>query len=259
MAKTKKKDNLKGFIDGKSHFTMEGKDIVKNSSAPDPERLANDPVYAPVRKNYNLFGSLSGIATAFRAALKPTFESAMDKRMSGSLTAFFRTLVADGREVLDLRAHKDRLCNYTFKKKHIFNATAALVPYAVTCAEDRSRVTLQLHAFKRTRLKDDKNRTHFRMTLAVMPFANSFCTSTEDSITYMPVENPYHGSLLVAESADLDICFVEQEQQVTVQIPEKARDTQVSLVVFLHLAFYERVNEGGYMQANDVLKVAEVY
>lgn len=259
MAKTKKEDNLKGFIDGKSHFTMEGKDVVKNSSAPDPERLAHDPVYAPVRANYNLFGSLSTVATAFRMAIKPVFDSAMDRRMNGSLTSFFRGMVSDGREIFNLRQHKNELCSYVFKKGYFFNDFAVFIPYTLHAAEGRSSVSLQLQPFVRIRVKNDKNHTHFRMQLAVMPFANSICTKTADSVTYLPIDNPVHGSLFVAESPYTDICELKEMQQITIPIPEAARDAQVSLVVFLHLAFYQEVNGAMYVLGNDVLKVAEVF
>lgn len=259
MAKTKKEDNLKGFINGKSHYTMEGKDYVKNSSAPDPERLKHDPAYAAVRANNALFGSLSTVATAFREGIKPVFENAIERRLQGPLTAFFRSLVSDGRKILNLREHRNALCSYTFKKGNFFNTYTGLIPHELVVAADRSLVSLQLLPFTRRRLKSDQGRTHFRMTLAVMPFADSVCTTTEDSVTYLPLENPLHGKLLLVQSAYTDICFLEQAQQVTITIPEAVLQADVSLVVFINLAFYEEVNGSMYVFGTDVMKVAEVF
>jgi len=258
MAKTKKKDILKGFIDGKSHYTMEGKDIIKNSSAPDPKRLANDPEYAEVRVNNKLFGSTSTLASSFRKALPDDFKVAMNNRIHGSLTSMFRSIVDDKREVLNLRLCKDTLFSFPFRKNYFFDSLAQFIPYEFQYAKDRSKITFTLLPFKRTRSKKGPNCTHFRMTLGILPFADCMRSEGVDSVQYNPVANPWHAKIMIGESTYVHNYMLERKEKITVSIPDEARHEQVSLVIFLHLAFYEEVNGKMYSQGSDVMKVADV-
>jgi hypothetical protein len=259
MARLKKKNNIKGFIDGKTHYTMDGKDYIKNSSAPDRERLKKDPAYASVRTNFNLFGSLSTIVSVFRNALKPMFQGAMNTRMHGNLLALFRSMVSNGERMINLRDHKALLRSYLFKQGVFFDVLAQYIPYEITCAEDRSEIRLSLKASNHKRLKKDGNRTHFKIRLGVLLFADCMRTEEIDCVTYIPVEDSMHGTLFVADSFYANMYVLKEEHIVLIPIPAEAQKEQISLVVFLHLVFYEEVNGVMYPYGQEAMKVADVF
>jgi len=258
MAKTKKKDIIKGYFEGKSHYTMEGKDFIKSSSAPDPKRLANDPEYAKVRVNNKLFGSTSTLASSFRKALPDNFKGAMNSRMHGSLTSMFRSIVSDNRDILNLRLCKNTLLSFSFRDNYFFDGMTKSITYELQYDEGRSKVTLLLLPFKQTRLKKGRNYTHFRMTLAILPFADCKREEGVDSVRYLPEANAWHTKIMIAESSFINRDVLKQKEKISVSIPNEARLEHMSLVVFLHLAFYEEVNGKMYGQGSDVMKVADV-
>jgi len=253
--------SVKGFINGMSHYTMEGRNFVKNSSAPDPERLATDPVYAKVRMNYRLFGSISNVVKPFRTVLQQTFGDAMKNRINGQLAALFRKMVMvfPDNVTFSLLHHKAFLQSIVFHDKRNFDQTAYM-SFELRCDHDRRNMHLKLTPFQHSRKKGETARTHFRLTLAVLPFADHVRKVSQESIDFEPIENAWHAKLITADSGYMDVSGLKKSQTLTLEIPKAACTKHTSLVVLLHLSFYEQVNGTMYpFSSESVLKVAEVF
>ncbi len=253
--------SIKGYINGISFYSMEGKDYAKRSSAPDPVRLATDPVYTKVRTNFNLFGVVSNIVKPLRITLHASFGNAMKNRINGALVSLFRSMVmaAPDNYLLNLRQHAKALQAFSFHEERIFDQTAAFLPFELICAPDRSSVRLQIKPFQHSRKKGESGRTHFRMTVAVQPFADHTARVSGESIVFKPAKNDWHTRLIMADSGYCPIGGLKKAHVITLEIPPAAATKKTSLLVLLHLSFYEEVNGTMYLMSSEsVLKIADV-
>lgn len=252
--------SIQGFIDGKSYYTMEGKDYVKASSAPDKERLTHDPAYAKVRQNNHLFASVSAMVKTFRTALQDSFEDAMNKRIHGHLLSEFRkmAMASLGSPVFNLRQHTKALQAIRFHDQRLFDP-AAYMPFVLRWTKNRQKLSMELQPFKHRKQKQENKRTHFRMKVGVLPFADHTAHITEEAIRLEQLTNPMHGKLICIESDYLDVRELKEKILLTLLVPPEASRKNISLIVILHLSFYEQVNGTMYLfEGDSVMKVVEV-
>ena len=222
-------------------YTLNGKTVIRRTSAPSKERIQNDPAYHKVKMNNQEFAAATALSKAIRNQnLKVVFQPFKDTYMAGRLTGVCRKIIQQGSGELGKREaciasngcileqfplNKQRPLSYTFKGT-----------YQLQTTPNRDTVALSTSISKADLTGQPKTATHVQLTLAMATVSKHlFNTKTK---TYQP-EHPSQNAIgLHLKSQPIAISKTPVPVQLEANLPltEPLANT-TAIVVALGISF----------------------
>ncbi|WP_431134155.1 hypothetical protein [Psychroserpens mesophilus] len=178
-------------------YTLNGKTVIRRSSAPSKERINTDPAYHKVKMNNQEFAAATALSKAIRNQnLKTVFQTFKDTYMAGRLTGVCRKIIQQGSGELGKReaciaTNGSILEQFPLNKQRPLGYTVK-VAYQLQTTPNRDTITMSTSIAKANLTGQPKTATHVQLTLALATVSkHKFNTKTKN---YQP-EHPSQNAL----------------------------------------------------------------
>lgn len=170
-------------------YKLNGKTVIRRSSAPSKERINSDPAYHNVKMNNQEFAAATALSKAIRNPhIEPVYKDFKDTYMAGRLTGVCRKIIQQaagelGKREACIATYGKPLINFPFNKQrplgYSFNGNIQLQTTPI-----RSSISLNTTIATQWVTGQPKGATHAQLTLlAVTVSKHTFNNKTK---TYQP-------------------------------------------------------------------------
>ncbi|WP_425075410.1 hypothetical protein [Psychroserpens sp. S379A] len=244
-------------------YTLNGKTIIRRSSAPTKERINSDPAYRKVKMNNQEFAAASLLSKAIRNQnTKDSFKTFQDTYMAVRLTGLCRKVIQLGNGQLGWReaclaTNGALLQQFPLNKQRPLSYTLRTA-YQIQITPNRETITFQTQIDRTQIYKQPKTATHLQLTLVLATVSKH--TFNHKSKTYQP-EHPNQNALGTHTiSQPIPIRKTPQTVDLQIQVPtEQPLHTTTAIVLALGINFITIENNTPYplklANAMDIIKI----
>jgi hypothetical protein len=266
MARQKGIIKLKGTLGGITFYQRNGQDFLKEASAPDKNRILNDPAYARTRENNQEFGAAATIGKALRVGLVQEFDEMADSNATARIVKLIKQVIS--RDVAGVRGqrlfapvvNKNMFVNFPFNESVSLDSKF-LAPYTAAVNAGRNQVTITIPDFNTGNfVHAPAGSTHFRIINLISVLSQySFNTTIRK---YEPADAANNSRNAFAASGFLAIGpNVGAVTTIVAAItPAPTLPATSALISCIGIEFYQQVGTQFYLLSSDnAMKIQNVY
>jgi hypothetical protein len=209
--------------------------LVRKDTSHSKERMENDPAFAAVKKNYNLFGEVSSTARLIRDMLKPIEKNIADGMMNTRLVSLVRKIYVNAEKDAIHPLHSssaEMLSRFSFNKYHSLANTCY---GSVSISREDNTITLEINKAEFVAIP---GATHLRVVCSVGEI---------DFITKQYSRADEVSEFIKVDSSNVSVAL---KNEITGEYP-------VTIVV-LGVMYYQLTNGSYYKLDNGKGKAGEV-
>ncbi|MDQ3190587.1 MAG: hypothetical protein M3Q58_03255 [Bacteroidota bacterium] len=256
-------NKTKGSVDGKTYFTRNGKQFVKNKSNLDKNRVMTDPAFENSRKSMSEFGACSLAASKLRTSLMPLPKDYGEARTWNRLVKTIQEMMLESKIKNKKGSISFSRYGYFFEEFNFNNNSkfdqVFLASHEVEYNETKAQVLTKIAAFDPAKfINYPKGATHYRLLTAYCIMSDyKFNKKNND---YIPIVSEINGQSKVKYSSLLALNNSTQKS-ITIKKPIKIASLpkNTALLIFIGIEFYKQEGNKHYkFQAKKGLKVLKV-
>ena len=226
---SKPKFTIKELLENNTQFItyqLNGKTVIRRSSAPTKERIQSDPAFHSIKMNNQEFAAAAALSKSIRNThLQKVLGQFKDPYMAARLTGACRKVVQQGQGQLGTReasisAHPKSLIDFPYNKNRPLAFTFSGQVHN-TIASTRDYITVQTHIQKNLLKGYPQQATHLQVTVALATVAQHTFNNQEQKYTPAhPAQNAL-GTYIQCKP----IPFREEEPTLKLQLPVPLKET----------------------------------
>ncbi|REG86182.1 hypothetical protein [Winogradskyella sediminis] len=241
---------LKGTLQGKCYYQLNGQYIVRKAVGPSRERINTDPAFSNVKSNNQEFAAASKLSKALRQGLGDNAIRFKDSYMTGRLTGCCRKIIQKGSGLVgqreaNLHNHPTALIGFQLKKELPLEQIYTAKPQ-ININNTRHKIDINIPKSNSNHHNQKPiNATHFQLTAALSLVSNLQWESNENA--YQPTHSELHTLSITNQTQPL-LCKIEHthihmplHMPTTVELPNT-----IAITVWLGIT-YLKIDDGNYV------------